>query len=144
VDAGSAADRRRVVAVLAQEARAAHHVDVRVAVTRVDQLFDLAGIVLAVGVHLHHQVVPALQRVREAGLHRAPDAEVERQPQHLGARPAGARACLVGRSVVDDEHVPSRRALVQGAHDAADGVGFVVGGNDGEPPVEWQIHPHAA
>ena len=60
---------------------------------------------LAVAVDLDHVVVAVLQRVDEARLHGAADAEVERRRRtRAPARSAHCAVC-VGRAVVDDEDV---------------------------------------
>jgi hypothetical protein len=53
-----------------------------------DEVTQLARVVLAVAVDLHGDVVVVLERVDVARLHRAADTQVERHAQHLG--PAAA------------------------------------------------------
>ena len=71
----------------------------------VQQVGDVARVVLAVAVDLHGDVVAVLERVLVARLDRAADAEVERMADD--ARAGGARAVgrVVRRAVVDHEHV---------------------------------------
>ena len=132
VDARPPADRRRVPAVVREEARAAHHVHAVVGVHDRQQSADLLRVVLAVAVHLDHVVVAVVERVEEARLHGAADAEVERVAQDARARVLRDALGVVGRAVVDHEHVEGRRVPADGAHDGADGGRLVVGGNDGE------------
>ena len=98
----------------------------------VEQLGDVAGVVLAVAVDLNGDLVAVLVRVDVAGLHRAADAEVERQPQHRAPRPRRALRGAVRRAVVDDEHVELGRPLVDLGDRRGDGFGLVEGGDDGE------------
>jgi len=66
---------------------------------------------LTVGVALHRHVVALAQRVLVSRLHRAPDSEIERQPQYAHAkRPHNLRR-LVGRSVIHDDDVVFRYVL---------------------------------
>ena len=77
-----------------------------------EQVVDVAGVVLPVAVDLHGHLVAMLQGVDVAALHRASDAEVEGHPQHLGARAPRTLGGGVDRAVVDDEHVEVGRPLV--------------------------------
>src|SRR5436309_8135507 len=78
-DACAARERRPVIAVAGREPRANDDVGFA-AGERCEQLGDLAWVVLAVAVEAHCLVVAVLERVLEAGLDGAADAEVERQP----------------------------------------------------------------
>ena len=69
-------------------------------------------VVLAVAVDLHGELVAVLERVAEAGLDGAADAEVERQAEDVRARRGGDRGGAVGRAVVDDDDLEAR---VEGA-----------------------------
>ena len=85
---------------------------------------------LPVAVDLHRDVVAVLEREAIAGLHRAADAEVERQPDDVRA-PVGGHPCgAVRRAVVDDDddeavverpdlvdHTADRLLFVQRRHD---------------------------
>ena len=90
---------------------------------------DEARVVLAVAVDLHRHLIAVLARVYVPRLHRAADAEVERQAQHRGARRAGALAGRVGRAVVDHEHVEVGRTAADSRHRRPDGPRLVVGGH---------------
>ena len=71
---------------------------------------DLARLVLAVAVDLHHLAVAVLLGVHEPGLDGAADAEVERQLEHVGAGRARApRRSSSRRAVVDHDDVAARR-----------------------------------
>jgi hypothetical protein len=96
--------------------------------------------VLAVAVDLRHDVVAALQRVPEARLHGPADADVERQLHHAGARGGRHGGGLVGRPVVDHEHLPGRRVRVERAYDVAHGGRLVERRDDDEAPVEEAWH----
>ena len=133
---GAPADRREVLALL-QEARAADHVDAG-RPSPDSSLPSSHGIVLAVAVDLHHQLVAALVREHEACLHRAADAEVERRAHDARAGRAGELRRIIGRAVVDDEHVELAGELAQGRHDGADRGGFVVRRDDGEGCSRWR------
>ena len=128
------------VPVGGEEARARDHVELRVVAQVPQQRVHAGGVVLAVAVDLHGGVVAALERVDVAGLHGAADAEVERVAEHLRARRGRARSGVVGRAVVDHEHVELGRALAQLAHDVADRVGLVVGRNDREMALHGRRH----
>jgi hypothetical protein len=127
-----AAVQRRAVARGLREPRAVHEVDRVVGAEDVGQRLDLRRVVLTVAVDLHRELVVVLLRVDIAGLHRAADAEVERQPHDHRARPLGAARRVVGGSVVDHQHVELGRVHAQPADDAGDGARLVVGGHDGE------------
>ena len=73
-----------------------------------EQLVDVARVVLAVAVDLDGDVVAVLERVLVARLHRAADAEVERHPHDACAGGARGPRRVVGRAVVDDQHVEVR------------------------------------
>ena len=81
-----------VVAGGAGEAAADGHVGA--GVERREQLGDLSGIVLAVGVELHRPLVSGPQGVSEAGAQRAANAQVvgERRHQHARGAPDLGRA----------------------------------------------------
>ncbi len=94
----------------------------------------------AVGVELADEVRALRERAGEAGDVGAPEAELGRAVQHLGAQPLGERAGAVGRGVVDHEqvevlggergprrgdHARERRGLVVGREDEPDGTGHV-------------------
>ena len=87
---------------------------------------------LAVAVHLDHVVVAVLQRVEEARLHGPADPQVERVVQDARTGVLRDPARVVGRPVVDHEHVEVRHVLVDPAHHRSDRRRLVVGGYDGE------------
>ena len=117
--------------VCGDEPRAADHVDA-VSGHRVLEAAQLGRVVLAVTVDLGHPLVAVVVGKDEARLHRTADAEVERQPDDLGAGLLGEHRSRVGRPVIDNEDVELRRLPVKGGHHVGDGGRFVVGGDDGE------------
>jgi hypothetical protein len=90
------------------------------------------GLVLAVAVHLHRNVVVVSKRVLVARLHRAADAGVEGVLQQRRSLPAGLGCRPVRRAVVHHEDVEVGRVSPDVAHDAADHSRLVVGGDDRE------------
>ena len=92
-----------------------------------DELLELRGLVLAVAVDLRHVVVAVLARIDEAGLDGAADPEVERQ-RRRSRRPRGC-ACgsLVGRAVIDHDHVELGRPLISAVTTAATAALVVCG-----------------
>jgi hypothetical protein len=131
VDSGAAADWGGIPVVLAEEARAAHHVYASLGHC-VLQAADLVGIVLQVPVDLDEVLIAVLLRIGEASLDRAADAEVERVTHD--ARPG--RSCDRGRtvrgSVIHHEHVEVGRRAVEAAHDLAHTGGLVVRRHNGD------------
>jgi hypothetical protein len=75
---------------------------------RLDEAGDLARVVLAVAVEPDGELEAVRERVLEARLHGAPDAEVERQTDDVRARRLGRRPRAVGGAVVDDHHLHPR------------------------------------
>ena len=75
---------------------------------RLDDRGELRRIVLAVAVDADSEVEVVLERVAEAGLHGAADAEVERQAQHPRAGCARDLGGAVVRAVVDHEDLELR------------------------------------
>jgi len=99
------------------------------------QVRDVSRIVLPVAIDLHGHVVVVLERVEIAGLHRATDAEVERETQHGRARGRRARAGAVRRAIVDHEHVEVGGPLADLLDRACDRRALVVRGYDREMAV---------
>jgi hypothetical protein len=85
--------------------------------------------VLTVAVHLGHIVIAVLERIEESRLDGAADAEVEGVVKDLRPSPLRDPARIVGRAVVDHEHVESRRVLADRPHDAPHARRLVVGGH---------------
>ncbi len=85
----------------------------------IEQVVDVAGVVLPVAIDLHGHLIAPFQRVDVAALHRPADAQIERHSQHLGARAPRPLRSGVDRAVVDDQHVEVGRPLV----DRRDGSG---------------------
>ena len=85
-----------------------------------EQLRDLGGVVLAVAVEADRELVAVLERVPEAGLHGAADAEVEREAEHDGAPRLCDRRRAVRRAVVDDDDVEAGIEGPDLVDDAAD------------------------
>ena len=98
-----------------------------------DQLRQLRRVVLPVSVQPHRQLVPMLDRVLEAGLNGSADPQVEREAQHDRSGRGGELGRLVGRPVVDHEHVEARIEVADLAHDVADRALLVPGGDDRDP-----------
>lgn len=67
--------------------------------------FDVAGVVLAVSVHLDRPVVVQALGVFEPRAHRSPNAHVVGQLQNARARGARNARGVVRRTVVDDQQV---------------------------------------
>jgi hypothetical protein len=76
--------------------RDADELQVRPGAQLVEQLCDVARVVLTVAVDLDRDVISVLQGEQVAGLHGAADAEVERQAEDPRSGPAGQRGCRVG------------------------------------------------
>jgi len=95
----------------------------------VDQPSHFARPMLAVAVDLDGDVVIVKVGVAVAGLHRAADAEVERQADHLRVL-AGLPGGVVGAPVVDEEDVERREMLMNPANQLPDGRPLVVGRHD--------------
>ena len=89
---------------------------------------------LPVGVEVGAEVIALAQRVEVAGLQRRSQALVEGQRGDGGARLAGPRGGLVGRAVVDDEHVGAGQALAHVGDHGGDRVGLVPGGDEDQRP----------
>ena len=92
---------RRAVALPADEARA----DGDVGVAGDDgggEDGEPGRVVLAVPVHAQREVEAVLVRVAVAGLHGAPDPDVERQSQDAGSARRRGPGRVVARAVVDD------------------------------------------
>ena len=71
------------------------------------------GVVLAVAVDAHRELEAVLERVAEAGLDRAADPEVERQPDDVRAALLGDGGGAVDRAVVDDDDLePGSKARI--------------------------------
>ena len=90
-------------------------------------------VVLAVAVEADGDLVAVLERVLEAGLDGAADAEVERQPDDRRARGGGDLGGRVGRAVVDDDDVEPRIEAAQLPDDRTDRPLLVAGRDDREP-----------
>ena len=116
--------------VVAEEARAADHVERGVLLHGLDELPNLFGEMLPVAVHLDHVVVAALERIYEARLDCAADSEVEGVAQHTSSGLAGELAGAVGRAIVDDQHVERGDLLANRGDDYHDRLRLVVRGND--------------
>ena len=121
-------DKRLPISRLGEEARTDNEVDV-VFEQMVHQAADFGRTVLSVSVHLDGQVVPVQCRIAVARLHRAADAEVKWQAHD---RNAGGNLPnrVVGRAVVDHEHVKFGQRPAQPQDDFANRGGFVKDGND--------------
>ena len=76
----------------------------------VEQVDDLRGIVLFVGVALHHHVVAVCHGVAETAAQRTADTEVDREPQHDRAFLLRDLGGAVDRAVVGDERRVAERA----------------------------------
>ena len=98
------ANGRLVVAGALGEARADDDVGLA-ALERREQVRDLLRVVLAVAVEPDHGVVAVRERVLEAGLDGAADAEVEGQADDRGAGGGRARGRRVLGAVVDHDDV---------------------------------------
>ena len=118
-----------------QKSRAGDHVERRLAFEPLEQRVDVARVMLTVAVDLHGDLVAALERIDVAALHRAADAEVERQPQHARAGVRRQRSGRVLRAIVDDQDVEIGRAAPDLADGARDDLTLVVCGNDGKETV---------
>src|SRR5699024_1610949 len=111
-----------------------------------EQLLDLGGVVLTVGVDLHDGGEPAVVAVAVARPHRPADAEVERQPHDHRPGGGGAVGGGVGGAVVDDQHGGLRLRGPHLAHHAADAVLLVQRGEDdeqlgrGDPAQHRRVH----
>ena len=87
---------------------------------------ELGRVVLAVAVEPDGELVAVLERVLEAGLDGAADAEVEREPDDRGAMRGGDAGGVVRRAVVDDDDVEGRVVGADLVDDAADRALLVV------------------
>ena len=87
---------------------------------------------LRVPVEAHGELVAVLEGVAEAGLHGAPDPEVEREPDDRRARLRRLGGGPVERPVVDDDDLELRVDVADLADDAADVPLLVVRGDDGD------------
>ena len=125
-------DPRAAVAAALGEARAYDHVRA-VVQDRLQEPSDLARIVLPVAVDLDREVEVVLQRVLVSGLHRAPDAEIEREPEDDRARLLGRLGGAVGRAVVDDDDLEVRVRSSDLADHGRNRVLLVVRRNDHDP-----------
>ena len=91
---------------------------------------DVLRVVLPVGVDLKHEIVVVTDGVLVARPDRATDARVEDVFDHRRAVLAGDVGGAVAGAVVDDDHLVD--VLARALDDRADGVGLVVGGEDGD------------
>ncbi len=85
---------------------------------------------LAVAVDTHRKVVAVLEGEAKAGLHRAADTEVERQPQHARTLAARDPRRPVDGAVVDDDDVQPGIEGAQLVDHASDRVLLVQRGDD--------------
>ncbi len=106
-----------------------------------EQIVDVARVVLPVAVDLNGDLVAVLERVEVAALHRAADAEVERQAQHRvrRPRPRGRRSSSVEPSSITT-HVEVGRGRVDLGDGSGDRLDLVVRGHDDEIPPEIAAH----
>ena len=86
---------------------------------------------LAVAIHLCHVLVTVLQRVLEPGLDGTADPKVERQADDLCAGGVSTTGGVVGRGVIDHDHIETRGTLMERADHFGDRAGLVVRRNDG-------------
>ena len=93
-----------------------------------------------VAVAADDELVAVLVGVAKAGLHSAADAEVERQPHHVGAVRGRDLRGAIGRAVGDHNHVEPRVEGMQLVDDAADVVLLVVGRDDRDPAERFSRH----
>ena len=90
------------------------------------------GVVLSVAVDLHREVETVIARVLIAGLHRAADAEIEREPDDVAsARTASAAVPSVEPSSITMTRISGSTARISSTTDPIDAC-FVVRGDDGE------------
>ena len=89
---------------------------------------------LAVAVDLHGRIEALLERIAEPRLHRASDAEVEREAHDARAVLPGDKGGGVDGSVVDDENFDLGVERPQLVNDVAHGVLLVERGHDRERP----------
>ena len=87
---------------------------------------------LPVPIHLHGDVVALLERIPVTGLHRAPDPEVERKPDHVGTAICCDPRRAVGRTVVDHSNLEARVERADLVDHAADRGLLVERRNDRE------------
>jgi GT2 family glycosyltransferase len=122
----------KALAAGGKEARSRDHVQLWVLPQVIEQLVDMARVMLPVAVDLHSHVVATLQRVDVATLHRATDPKVERHSQHGCTGLCRSVGRPIGRAIVDDQHIELGRILADRSYRRGDRVGLVECGNDGE------------
>ena len=92
---------------------------------------------LAIAIHLHGDVIAMLGGEAVTGLHRAADAQVERQADDRGPPRHEARGG-VRRTVVDNHHVELRHGPLHVFDDTRDRPGFVIGRDNHNATNELQ------
>ena len=90
----------------------------------IDQPAHFTGPVLAGAIDLNRHVITVQRGIAIAGLHRAANAEIERQADHRRTRRHLAER-VVGRSIIDHQHIKVGQRAMQAMGEFADGLPFI-------------------
>jgi len=101
---------------------------------------DACRIVLTVGVDLHGDLEAVLERIAEAGSHRAADPEVEGENSDSGSGPSGLIGGPIARTVIDDEHARTRQLREDLGDDVRHGRLFIERRYDHQQSSRGRIH----
>jgi len=132
LDSDPPGDRRLVRAFSTDKSGSADNVRCATRLHRAKQRLQCDRVMLSVAVDLSHEFVAVVACKKEACLHGAPDAKIERQTDHKRASGKCARGRSVIGAVVDDDDIAWRRTLSHASYDRRDGVCFVIGRDDNQ------------